>query len=150
MSWLIFEKRLYIMLWLKLIFVFKICSSYSLFFQVGQADRFPYNLVNLVWCTYYCTIFRFKLNFPPLWLEIYNCHCLFCLLNQGTVYSGQLICVSPTGDTCPGCNNSKWTIPSLVHHTLTWSCGQGSTGGPKKTSGQVYLRLRPEPEQKTL
>jgi len=41
-------------------------------FQLGQADRFPYNLVNLVWCTYYCTIFRFELNFSRLWLEIYN------------------------------------------------------------------------------
>jgi len=30
------------------------CICIVCFLQLGQADRFPYNLVNVSWCIYYC------------------------------------------------------------------------------------------------
>jgi len=35
-------------------------------FQLGQADRFAYKLVNLARCIYYCSIFRFELKIYSL------------------------------------------------------------------------------------
>jgi len=41
-------------------------------FQLGQADRLAYKLVNLARCIYYCSKFRFELKFYSLLLEIYK------------------------------------------------------------------------------
>jgi len=50
--------------------VFQLAVLYQLTivcsFQLGQADRFVYQLVNLAKCIYYCSIFRFELKFYSL------------------------------------------------------------------------------------
>jgi len=49
----------------RMIFKCIVCS-----FQLGQADRFAYKLVNLARCIYYCSIFRFELKFYSLCLNV--------------------------------------------------------------------------------
>jgi len=65
--WRFYKTNFYIILCLQIVknmnscFSFIVCS-----FQLGQADRFAYKLVNLAWCIYYCSIFCFELNFFSL------------------------------------------------------------------------------------